>query len=71
MNAQEAIVRQPRLESAQGLANIVGDFGEMDAGQIVPRLDPVDLVGVEEKNLSVHLYADAILRCIQLADVLQ
>src|SRR5258705_523566 len=62
---------QTCLQPAQRLANVVRDLSEMNSRQIVTRLDPEDLVRVQEKDLSVHLNADSVLPCIELADVLE
>src|SRR6266568_1508764 len=43
----------------------------MNPGQIVAGLNPVDLVGIEEKNPAVHLDANPVFRRIELSDVLE
>ncbi len=62
---------QARFQPAEWLAHIISDFGEMNSRQVVAGLNPVDLVGIEEEDLSVHLDADPVLRAIELSDVLQ
>src|SRR5207237_4911008 len=71
VNPQKAVVGQSRFQPAQRLTHIVRNLGEVNSGQIVTRLDPIDLVRVEEENLSVHLHANAVLRRVELSDIFE
>src|SRR6185503_15573215 len=71
VHAEKPVAREASLELAQRLADIVGDFGEVDAREIVARLDPEDLVRIEKENLAVDLDPDPVLRRIELAHVLE
>ena len=56
MYAKECVTGQTRLEMRKRLSHVIGRIGKMNTRDIVASLDPVNLGGVEEKNLAMNFH---------------
>ena len=60
---------KPCFEVTERLAHIVGDFCQVNAGEVVASLNPINLIRIEKENPPVDFDPNAVRRRLALMEL--